>query len=234
MSENSKRILAIFAHADDELGCVGTLANHADAGDEVTLLFLTRGENATTVMGNNDETMAKRQAHTDKISELLGVTIRFLDFPDSNIPYTVDGGYKIAEVIKEIRPHVIISWNQFTNMGAGHPDHRHTASLVFDAINYARYTRNDSPYEPFRDPISFYRYRNDQANARYSIQYVDISHQSDKIEQFIQIYSEAYGDWPVKKFKFTTARYYGYQLGVELAESFEIVNRVESIPKLLM
>lgn len=233
MTEDRKRVLAIFSHADDELSCAGTLANHADAGDEVTLLFLTKGENATTVEGDSDATIQKRQEDANKIMDLLGVTIRFLNFPDSRIAYTVDGGYAIAEVIRELKPNIIISWNQFTRMGAGHPDHRHTAQLVFDAINYARYNYPKSDFEPYREPISFYRYHNPDANTNYKLQYVDVSEQEEKIRQFIKIYEEAYGDWPVEEFKFNALRYHGYQYGVELAEVFEIVNREEEIPKLL-
>ena len=40
-----RRLLAIFAHPDDEsLACGGTLARCADAGVEVTLVCATRGE----------------------------------------------------------------------------------------------------------------------------------------------------------------------------------------------
>ncbi|OLS25443.1 MAG: 1D-myo-inositol 2-acetamido-2-deoxy-alpha-D-glucopyranoside deacetylase, partial [Candidatus Heimdallarchaeota archaeon LC_2] len=52
---DKKTVLAIFAHADDELGCVGTLANYADDGHNVYLAFLTKGENSTTVEGNSEE-----------------------------------------------------------------------------------------------------------------------------------------------------------------------------------
>jgi len=231
--EEPKRVLAIFAHSDDELSCAGTLANHADQGDEVTLLFLTRGENSTTVEGDNEKTIEKRQSHTDKIAELLGITIRFLNFPDSKIPYSVEGAYQVAEVIRELKPHIVISWNKFTRMGAGHPDHRHTAQLVFDAINYARYHNEESEYEPHREPVSFYRYHNPEANTNHLLQYVDVSDQGEKIERFIEIYQEAYGQWPVKEFKFNALQFYGYQFGVKLAEVFEVVNREENIPKLL-
>jgi LmbE family N-acetylglucosaminyl deacetylase len=32
-----ERILAVFAHPDDEASCVCTMANHGDAGDAVRL-----------------------------------------------------------------------------------------------------------------------------------------------------------------------------------------------------
>lgn len=41
------RILAIFAHPDDELGTGGTLAKYAHQGADITLVCATRGEAAT-------------------------------------------------------------------------------------------------------------------------------------------------------------------------------------------
>ena len=42
-----KNVVAIFAHPDDEASVVGTLANHSEKGDNVYVIFLTRGENAS-------------------------------------------------------------------------------------------------------------------------------------------------------------------------------------------
>lgn len=231
--EETKRVLAIFSHADDELGCAGTMANHVDAGHDVHLAFLTKGENSTTVQGNNDQTVVTRKSHTDKISELLGVKIHLLDFPDSRIEYTMENGYKVAELIKQIQPHIIISWSEFTSMGAGHPDHRNTSKLVWDAINYARYQSPGSKFEPYRSPINLYRYYNSESSNGKAIQLVDVSDQEEKIIKFIEIYEEAYGDWPVREFKFSSLRYWGHQSRVKLAEVFEVTVRSPVIPKLL-
>lgn len=46
-----KTILACFAHPDDELGCVGTLANHAKNGDRVVIAWTTSGEMASFLKG---------------------------------------------------------------------------------------------------------------------------------------------------------------------------------------
>ena len=40
-------LMAVFAHPDDELGCVGTLAKHAARGDQVMLVWTTHGELAS-------------------------------------------------------------------------------------------------------------------------------------------------------------------------------------------
>ena len=42
-----RSLLAVFAHPDDEIGCIGTLAKHSARGDEVMLVWTTMGELAS-------------------------------------------------------------------------------------------------------------------------------------------------------------------------------------------
>lgn len=234
--ENSgakKTLLAIFAHSDDELNCVGTMANYSDAGHKVVLAFLTKGENASTLQGNAQEIMEKRKKHTESIEKLLGVTVRYLDFVDSNISHTVENGYKVAEFIKEIKPNIIITWSKYDRVGGGHPDHRNCADLVRDSISYARYKRNGSTYEPYREMIDFYTYANPMQNTNYGLTYVDITEQAERIKDFINIYKEAYGDWPVDEFKQSSMVSNGMQSGVKYAEVFEIIHQASPVSKFL-
>jgi len=49
----SKNVLVVAAHPDDEnLGCGGTIARHADAGDQVQVLIVAEG--ATSRQHNRD------------------------------------------------------------------------------------------------------------------------------------------------------------------------------------
>lgn len=234
MSEKEKKIvLAIFAHPDDELGVAGTLANHSENGDDVYLAFLTYGENATTITGTAPTVKERRIEHANKIAELLGVHIKYVGLPDSKIEYNVESAYKVAELIREVKPDIIISWNKTYRLGSGHPDHRKTHDLVYDAINYARYKNGSSGFEPFRKRYSFYIYFDPSAPRIGQIVYVDVSDQIDKIRDFIKIYKDAYGDWPVKEYKFGALSYYGRISRVEYAEVFEQVLSNDSVPKYL-
>ena len=62
-----ERILAVFAHPDDEASCVGTLANHSDAGDAVRVLWLSRGENATTLAMDREEKIRERARQAERV-----------------------------------------------------------------------------------------------------------------------------------------------------------------------
>ncbi len=225
-------ILAIFAHPDDELGCIGTLANHVDAGDDVHLLFLTRGENASTIPGTPEDRIKARKEHTKQIEKLIGLKVHFLDFPDSHLEYSVEGAYKVAEQIKRIRPNAIITWNLSKILGAGHPDHRNTSKLVFDALSYSRYRKEGCPYDPLRTRLTLYMYTQSY-DPRERIVYIDVTDQYDKIMKFIEIYKKAYGDWPVDDYKKGSMLVMGRYANVKYAEGFIVINQGYPASKLL-
>jgi N-acetylglucosamine malate deacetylase 2 len=117
MSEPKKKLLAIFAHPDDEsLMMGGTLAMYANRGVEVYLLCATRGE-----WGNiSDDNLATqenlgevRERELRAACEVLGITLQgFLDCPDSNINNTdwTIIEEKIVRTIRTIQPQVIVSF----------------------------------------------------------------------------------------------------------------------------
>ena len=62
-------VLAVGAHPDDiELGCGGALLAHAAAGDTVTMLVVTGGENGP----GDDARTAGRRAEQERAAALLG------------------------------------------------------------------------------------------------------------------------------------------------------------------
>jgi bacillithiol biosynthesis deacetylase BshB1 len=114
-------ILAIAAHRDDvEQTCGGTLLKAAQRGQRAGILDLTRGEMGTR--GTADD----RAREADDAAKLLGVGWRrALDIPDGRVENTYENRLKVATVIRETRPRVIILpyWK------GRHPDH-YTASVL--------------------------------------------------------------------------------------------------------
>jgi N-acetylglucosamine malate deacetylase 1 len=114
-------ILAIAAHRDDvEQTCGGTLLKAAQRGQRTGILDLTQGEMGTR--GTADD-RAREAADAAKI---LGVGWRrALDIPDGRVENTWENKLKVATVIRETRPRVIILpyWK------GRHPDH-YTASVL--------------------------------------------------------------------------------------------------------
>src|SRR5579863_696464 len=114
-------ILAIAAHRDDvEQTCGGTLLKAAQRGQRTGILDLTQGEMGTR--GTADD-RAREAADAAKI---LGASWRrALDIPDGRVENTWENRLKVASVIRETRPRVIILpyWK------GRHPDH-YTASIL--------------------------------------------------------------------------------------------------------
>ena len=159
MSEEKDKplnVVAVFAHPDDEAGVIGTLANHADRGDNVYAIFLTRGENASSLCCSPEEIIDIRTGHAKKIEQILNAEYRLLDLPDSGVHPSVENARKLAGHFKEIKPDIIITWSQSNQLGVGHPDHRYTYTITLDVISYARYKNEHHSHEPHRSVVSLY------------------------------------------------------------------------------
>jgi bacillithiol biosynthesis deacetylase BshB1 len=114
-------ILALAAHRDDvEQTCAGTLLKMAERGYSTGILDLTRGE-----MGTRGS-MEERAREAAEAARILRVSWRqALDIPDGRVENTWENRLKVAQVIREQRPRVLILpyW-----LGR-HPDH-YTASVL--------------------------------------------------------------------------------------------------------
>lgn len=214
----TETVLGIVAHPDDEIGMAGTLKNHADRGDTVILTWMTAGENTTMLTGTPEEKARTRKEQAKEVSHLLGVETRFLGFADSQVAYTMEASKKVAAFIREVKPSVVITWNDYWQAGAGHPDHRNTCYIVRDALTYARFPGSLPAY---RDFVSLYLYYNPESSL--PVVYVDVSQQKGIFERIVDVYSRVYGGWPVTEWKYTNLRFFGMRAGCELAEVFNVV-----------
>jgi N-acetylglucosamine malate deacetylase 1 len=118
-------ILAIAAHRDDvEQTCGGTLLKMAQRGQRTGILDLTQGEMGTR---GTAEDRAREAADAARI---LGVGWRkALDIPDGRVENTWENRLKVASVIRETRPRVVILpyWK------GRHPDHYTCSVLGYEA-----------------------------------------------------------------------------------------------------
>lgn len=114
-------ILALAAHRDDvEQTCGGTLLKMAQRGYRTGILDLTRGE-----MGTRG-TAEDRAREATEAAKILSVSWRqALDIPDGRVENTWENRVKVAGVLRETRPRVLILpyWQ------GRHPDH-YTASVL--------------------------------------------------------------------------------------------------------
>jgi bacillithiol biosynthesis deacetylase BshB1 len=119
--DQSLDILAIAAHrVDVEQTCGGTLMKAERRGQRTGILDLTQGEMGTR---GSEQDRAREASHAAKI---LGVQWRrALDIPDGRVENTWENRLKVAAVLRETRPRVVILpyWK------GRHPDH-YTASIL--------------------------------------------------------------------------------------------------------
>jgi bacillithiol biosynthesis deacetylase BshB1 len=119
--DQSLDILAIAAHRDDvEQTCGGTLLKAAHRGQRTGILDLTQGE-----MGTRGTAEERAREASDAASILGSQWRRALDIPDGRVENTWENRLKVAAVIRETRPRVLILpyWK------GRHPDH-YTASIL--------------------------------------------------------------------------------------------------------
>lgn len=125
----TERVLVIAAHPDDEaLGCGGTMARHALAGDSVDVVFMADG-----VFSRDAADLDARRDSARKSCTILGAnTPAFFDFPDQKLD-TV--GFlavvqAIEPVIARLQPTVI-----YTHHGGDlNLDHRIVHQAVMTAL----------------------------------------------------------------------------------------------------
>jgi N-acetylglucosamine malate deacetylase 1 len=216
------RLLAVFSHPDDELGCVGTLKKHVERGDEAMFVWTTHGELASQFVEHSDEEVRRiRLEHGAYIAGKVGASYHFFDMGDSRLTGSRDEALQLARLYATFKPDVIITWSDDNP----HPDHRMTAKIAFDAITLARIPKilNENasqPYEAHRKDIKFYQYVTTSSNR--PVVHVAIEEQIEAVTEMFTFYQEFYKwQYTSEQFKADRARN-GREVGVKYAEKLQI------------
>jgi len=227
MPSTSLDILAIAAHRDDvEQTCGGTLLKMAQRGQRTGILDLTQGE-----MGTRGSAQDRAREAADAARILGAGWRRALDIPDGRVENTWENRLKVASVIREMRPRVVILpyWK------GRHPDHYTTSVLGYEACFLAGLAKlalssqlsavSLAPHRPFK--IIY-------ATLYYDVRptfVVDITQQFEQKFASILAYKTQFSDQEAGKDLFpahdeirarvdSMARYYGMLGGVTYAEPF--------------
>jgi N-acetyl-1-D-myo-inositol-2-amino-2-deoxy-alpha-D-glucopyranoside deacetylase len=167
----TKKLLAVFAHPDDEaFGTGGTLAQYAAAGVEVTLVCATRGEVGEIADPSyaTPETLGQvREMELQCAAETMGVKrLLFLGYRDSGMAGAAENDdcrafvnapegevvVRLVAIIRQARPHVVVTFEP--NGGYGHPDHiaihKHTVRAFHLAGDPAAYPELGATWQPAR------------------------------------------------------------------------------------
>ena len=213
-------ILAIAAHRDDvEQTCGGTLLKMASLGHSTGILDLTQGELGTR------GTAEDRAREAEAAAKILKVSWRqALDIPDGRVENTWENRLKIARVIREQRPRVVILpyWK------GRHPDHYTCSTVGYEACFLAGLAKLDLAGKPHRPFKIVY------ASLYYDIRptfVVDITEHFEARLESIYAYKSQFTDQEAGRSDFppqaeirervgAMASYYGMLVGVRYAEPF--------------
>jgi bacillithiol biosynthesis deacetylase BshB1 len=237
MSTPPLHILALAAHRDDvEQTCGGTLLKMAQGGYRTGILDLTQGEMGTR--GSVEE----RSREAADAAKILCVSWRqALDIPDGRVENTWENRLKVARVLREQKPRVVILpyWK------GRHPDHYTASVLGYEAcflgglakldVRQALSTQHSlstqeaavsaPPHRPFKIVYATLYY-----DVRPTF-VVDITEQFEARLQSLMAYKSQFSDQEAGKGIFPAhaeirsrieamARFYGMLAGVTYAEPF--------------
>jgi LmbE family N-acetylglucosaminyl deacetylase len=135
-----KKLLAIFAHPDDEQSIGPLLVKSVEQGVEVTLVIATDGRlgvNEYTDYKAGDGLAAIRKSEMKCASEVLGVNLIHLNYHDQlkaaegfdgHIPHVQSLLLELKEIVNSLQPDVIITWGP--DGVTTHMDHRLVGASV--------------------------------------------------------------------------------------------------------
>ena len=219
-------VLAIAAHRDDvEQTCGGTLLRMQAAGARTGIVDLTQGEAGTR------GTSAERAAEAEAAGAVLRVSHReALDLPDGNVENTFVNRIKLVQVIRDLRPRVVI----LPYWAGRHPDHYRSSALGYEACfvaGLARLETEDEAGEPQQAHRPFkIVYASLYADVRPSF-IVDITPYIERRLEALMAYTSQYANQAtggglfvpaeeIRERTFAEARHYGLLAGVQYGEPF--------------
>ncbi|TWF79024.1 methionyl-tRNA formyltransferase [Pseudonocardia hierapolitana] len=216
-----QQVLCVVAHPDDEtLGVGGTLALHAEAGSEVTVVIMSEGEEEKLAHTPRCET--RRECALAAAEELGIATVEFHDFPDQRLD-----SVPFIELIKTVeaaigthRPTVIYTHHG----GDANTDHQ----VVFKAVYAA-----SRPMTPLGSTVSRFLTFETPSSTDQAPQvgdyvfnpttYIDVESVWDRKVKALECYpTEMIGGRHPRSFEYieALARVRGGHSGYMLAEGF--------------
>ena len=163
------RLLCVGGHPADAFDSAGgTLAHHVERGDQVTVMALTQGTRIHDVVISDTlrfrsqmpsaEELAALMEERAKVKEdevrracgFLGITdVRFFRYDDSAITITAELIERMARLVREVRPDIVITHHPHELGGFG-IHHASTARLVLEGVAAAGAVGAGDPNPPHR------------------------------------------------------------------------------------
>ncbi len=133
MSDGQKCIMVVGGHAADaEIMGGAAVLKHVDAGWRAVLVHMTPGEKGHPKL-SSQEYLAIKEQEAKTAAERLGADYVMMPYPDGELPVDEEAQMRLADVIREHRPTVILThWK-----GSFHRDHNNTHANVLASLFFA-------------------------------------------------------------------------------------------------
>lgn len=217
-----KTVLGIGAHPDDlEIFCGGTLVRFFQEGWQTVMACVCAGDKGGTIKekGLLAET---RKKEAKAAAEIAGAQSIILGFPDSEIKPGKNLRFKIIDLIREVKPDVVIT--HFPE--DYHADHNVVAAEVTSSIYISSSAGFKTKYKPVVSiPVLYYM--ETMAGVNFiPTEYVDITETMDKKAEMLKRHRSQFsnlksrGGLDILELVQDTAKFRGHQSGVRYAEGF--------------
>jgi LmbE family N-acetylglucosaminyl deacetylase len=222
MSEQKVTILAIGGHVGDaELTAGGVLASHSLKGDRIVTLALTAGERGVPAGRDMKEYREQKVREAEAFARMLGGEAIVFDIPDGELPDNEEMRYRVCDVIREVKPNILIT--HFKN--SMHKDHITTHRIVNDArffAGLASFERKDPAF--FASKLYYAENWEDAVDYRPYV-YVDFSQEA--YDLWVQAVSRHWfvtgsASFPYLEYYKHLARVRGIEARKQYAETFMI------------
>ncbi|MCU6708620.1 PIG-L family deacetylase [Paenibacillus sp. J5C_2022] len=215
-------ILGIGAHVGDmELVAGGVMASHYLKGDRIVTLALTAGERGVPegqdVADYREQKV--REAHT--FASMLGGEARVFEIPDGQVPDDEAIRLRVCDVIREVKPTIIITHHR----NSMHKDHATTHRIVNDARFFAGLRAMERELPAHFTPKLYYG--ENWEDAVDYIPYVYVDFDQEAFDLWIKALSTHWFVTGSKSFNYmdyykSLARVRGLEARKEYAETFMI------------
>jgi LmbE family N-acetylglucosaminyl deacetylase len=221
----AKTVLVVAAHPDDEaLGCGGTMARHADEGDQVHVIFVADGVGARKT-SSASELELRRHAGNQALAILGAISFHFLDFPDNRLDSLplLDIVQVLEPLISSIAPEIIYTHHY----GDLNVDHRQVHHAVMTACR-------PIPYGFVKEILTFEVVSSTEWSSPNLLPFlpqmrVDISDQLERKIRALEAYSFEIRSSPhsrsIDHLK-ALAIHRGNEVGLEAAEAFSVIRLI--------
>lgn len=221
-------VLVVAAHPDDEvLGCGGTLARHVEAGDSVTVMFLTDGVGARGGGAEAEAACRAREASAHAALAILGVTHTiFGNLPDNQIDSVPL--LRVAQAVEAVgetrRPDIVYTHH----IGDLNVDHRLAHQAVLTA--FRPQPERARPTILAFETASSTEWQSPAAGLAFVPNWFEpIEAQLARKLEALQAYAQEMRPWPHARSLTAVehlARWRGATIGAAAAEAFMLVRRI--------